>query len=418
MNYDECLAFIHSKSWQSTSPSLHRIENLLEEMGNPQDKLKFIHIAGTNGKGSVSAMTATVLSEAGYKTGLYTSPFILRFNERMRIDGVEISDDELIEITEFVKSKVEGMSEKPTEFDLVTAIAMEYFYRNDCDIVVLEVGMGGTFDSTNIIKSTEVTAITNIGLDHVAVLGENIADIAKAKAGIIKKDAEVILYNSGREVIDTVKKVCEEQNANLELVSFDNLIIKSRNLKAQVFDYADMKDVEIGLLGKFQANNAIMSIKIIEKLNRQGYKITEDNIRQGLKKAKWRARFEVLSENPLIILDGAHNEQGIKAFCESVEDYLGAYRKIFVLGFLADKNVRKMLVPCLSLADEFITVTPNSPRAMSAEDLAELIGEKAVAKNGVSEALVYAVEKADENTAICVFGSLYMAGDVIKKVSM
>ena len=237
MNYDEALTYIHSVCWKGTIPGLSRTRELLKRMGNPERKLKFVHIAGTNGKGSTAAMTASILRKAGYRTGLYTSPFLFRFNERMNVDGLDIADQELAEITEFVKPHAEAMAEHPTEFELVTAIAMEYFARHRCDIVVLEVGLGGALDSTNVIDPPEVAVICNIGLDHTEILGNTLEEVASAKAGIIKPGCQVALYQEAPSVDAVFEAACKEQGAKLHRADFDAIVPVSHGFDGQVFDY-------------------------------------------------------------------------------------------------------------------------------------------------------------------------------------
>ena len=225
MNYEEALNFIHSVSWKGSRPGLERTKELLLLMGNPEKKLKFVHIAGTNGKGSTASMTANILKKEGYKVGLYTSPFIFTFNERMRVDGENITDSELCEICEFVKPKTEKMADSPTEFELVTCIAFEYFYRKGCDIVVLEVGMGGELDSTNVIDSPEVAVITNIGLDHTEFLGDTVEKIAETKSKIIKENSVAVLYPSGEGVEKVIKERCKTVGADFKKAEFDKAVL-------------------------------------------------------------------------------------------------------------------------------------------------------------------------------------------------
>ena len=220
MNVTEAIEYIHSVCWKGSIPGLGRTQTLLAKMGNPEKKLKFVHIAGTNGKGSTAAMTASILRKAGYRTGLYTSPFIYRFHERMQVDGVEISDEDLAAVTEYVKPLAQSMEESPTEFELVCCIAFEYFYRQNCDIVVLEVGMGGALDSTNVIEVPEVAVITNIGLDHTEVLGDTVEKIAETKAGIFKENGRAAVYRSTPSVEKVFEDICAERNVSLKKADF------------------------------------------------------------------------------------------------------------------------------------------------------------------------------------------------------
>ena len=241
---------------------------MLEKMGNPEKKLKFVHIAGTNGKGSTAAMTASILRKAGYRTGLYTSPYIYRFHERMQVDGLEITDEELSEITEYVKPLAESLKEAPTEFELVCCIAFEYFVRKQCDIVVLEVGMGGAFDATNVIETPEVAVITNIGLDHTEVLGDTVEKIAETKSGIFKENGHAVVYRSTPSVEAVYEKVCAEKHVKLVKADFDSLRLKKHTLDGQVFDCGDRKDLVLPLLGDHQLHNASVVLSIVDTSRR------------------------------------------------------------------------------------------------------------------------------------------------------
>ena len=251
MNAEQAIAYIHSVCWKGSIPGLARTQELLEKMGNPEKKLKFVHIAGTNGKGSTAAMTASILNKAGYRTGLYTSPYIYRFHERIQVDGVEISDEDLTEITEYVKPLADSMAQSPTEFELVCCIAFEYFYRKKCDIVVLEVGMGGELDSTNIIDVPEAAVIMAMGLDHVKELGPTMADIARAKAGIIKEGGDVVIYGGNPEADPVFEEVCAQRSAKLHKADFSAIVPGPFGLDGQSFSYGAWKDLQIPLVGVY-----------------------------------------------------------------------------------------------------------------------------------------------------------------------
>ena len=283
MNAQEAIAYIHSVFWKGSIPGLGRTQTLLAKMGNPEKKLKFVHIAGTNGKGSTAAMTASILQKAGYRTGLYTSPYIYRFNERMQVNGQQIEDAELAQITEYVKPLADSMAEAPTEFELVSCIAFEYFLRQKCDIVVLEVGMGGALDSTNVIEVPEVAVITNIGLDHTDVLGDTVEKIAETKSGIFKENGHAVVYRSTPSVEAVYERICKEKNVTLHKADFDSLVLKSHDLFGQVFDCGSRKELELPLLGDHQLHNASVVLSVIDALIEQGWNITEENIRQGLR---------------------------------------------------------------------------------------------------------------------------------------
>ena len=290
MNAEQAIAYIHSVCWKGSIPGLGRTQELLKKMGNPEKKLKFVHIAGTNGKGSTAAMTASILSKAGYRTGLYTSPYIYRFHERIQVDGVEISDEDLTEITEYVKPLADSMAQSPTEFELVCCIAFEYFYRKKCDIVVLEVGMGGAWDATNVIEVPEVAVITNIGLDHTEYLGDTVEKIAETKSGIFKPHGHAVVYRSTPSVEAVYERVCAERDVSLRKADFDGLVLKAHTLEGQVFDCGSRKSLVLPLLGDHQLHNASVVLSIADTLIGEGWKISEQNICDGIRDVRWPVR--------------------------------------------------------------------------------------------------------------------------------
>ena len=415
MNYTEALEYIHSVCWKGSRPGLERTEELLRLMGNPEKNLKFIHIAGTNGKGSTASMSASILQDAGYTTGLYTSPYIFSFNERMRVNGENISDSELVEVVEFVKPLAESMEDKPTEFELVTCIAFEFFKRRNCDIVCLEVGMGGELDSTNVIESPVAAVITNVGLDHIEVLGDTVEKIAETKSKIIKEGTSAILYRNEESVEKVVEKRCNEVGATLARPDFDAIISVSADLDGQVFDYKNYKNIRLPLLGKHQLKNAATVLTLVDVLVEKGWNITRENIYHGIEKTVWQGRFEVVSHNPLFIVDGGHNPQCIEALLENVREYLGGRRLVVLTGVLADKDYEKMYAEMSEYTDEFVTVTPPNPRALDSESLAkylERFEKKSNACKTIEEGVRLAKNRAGENGVVLAYGSLYMVADI------
>ena len=322
MTLQQATDYIHSKFRKGAVPGLDRVRQLLGMLGNPEKKLKFIHIAGTNGKGSTAAMTASILTKAGYRTGLFTSPFIYRFHERIQLSGEQISDEDLVEVVEYVRNFAETMAEQPTEFELVVGIAMEYYARKQADIVVLEVGMGGEKDATNAIEVPEVAVITNIGLDHTDALGNTLEEIARAKAGIFKENGSAVVYRGTPGVEGVYDEVCRERNVKLRRADFDSLRRVSHSLEGQVFDCGDRKGLELPLLGDHQLHNAAVVLAVADTLMEQGWKITEEHIRQGMKEVSWPGRFDIVSRDPLFIIDGGHNPQCIEALVKNIQDYL------------------------------------------------------------------------------------------------
>ncbi len=417
MNYQETLEYIASINWKGSVLGLERIRELMDKLGNPQKELKFIHITGTNGKGSTAAFLSSVLIEAGYKVGLFTSPYIEVFNERMQINNCNISDEELAEITTYIRPFADAMEDKPTEFELNTAISLVYFQRNHCDIVVFEVGMGGELDSTNVIDFADVAVFTAIGLDHTEELGDTIEKIAATKAGIIKKNCRVVLCKQADSVSSVIRKKCWEMNAKLFVSEPQQVVFKGVTIDQQTFDYKELKGLTIPLIGTYQMENVAVALKVVEALRDGGWNISDEALRVGLSKTKWPGRFEVINRDPLFIVDGAHNPHGIRATKSSLVSIFKDKKLIFIFGVMADKDYPDMLDEILPLAKEVLCVTPDNPRALSAEDLAKIIQDKGVfsiVNDSIGEAVDKAFERAQQDDVIVALGSLYMIGDIKK----
>lgn len=416
MNYNEAIEYIHAVSWNKSRPGLSRTKELLRLMGNPQDELKFVHIVGTNGKGSTAKMLSSILTEAGYKTGLYISPYVLRFNERIQFNGEMIPDDDLSVITEYVKEFADSMEDHPTEFEIVTAIGFEFFKRCKADIVVLEAGMGGLLDSTNVISSPELVIITEIGLDHVGILGATVEEIAETKAGVIKEGTKVISFNTCAESEKVIANVCAQKNVPLYNPDFDNVKLVKASVDGLVIDSVEYKNLFVPLTGKYQLRNIAAVLKAVELL-KNNFDISEKDVYDGLKKTEWHGRFEKLCENPLVITDGGHNPQGIRAAVESFKMHFGSKKALVVFGVMGDKDVKSIISMVSQIADEVITVTPENPRAAKSSDLAKAFLEKGIkATDGVSahEGMKLAL-KESKGRIIFALGSLYMYPE-IKKV--
>ena len=415
MNVNEAIEYIHSVFWKGSIPGLSRTQELLKLMGNPEKKLKFIHIAGTNGKGSTAAMSASILQQAGYKVGLYTSPYIYRFHERMQVNGVEITDEELVAVTEFVKPLAESMEQSPTEFELVCCIAFEYFLRAGCDIVVLEVGMGGALDATNVIECPEVAVITNIGLDHTDVLGDTVEKIAETKAGIFKEGGNAVIYRGSESVEQVFEDICRQRNVGLKKADFDGLKLHSHSLEGQVFDCGERKHLQLPLLGVHQLKNAAVVLSVIDTLKEKGWNISEQNIRDGLQFARWPGRFDIVGRDPLFIIDGGHNPQCIEALMVNIQDYLKDRKVIALTGVLADKDYADMYKPVMPLVQEFVCITPPNPRKLEAAELAshlQSVGAKATACDSIESGVRTARELAGADGVVLCFGSLYTIGSI------
>ena len=415
MNVTQAIEYIHSFFWKGSIPGLGRTQELLRRMGNPEKKLKFVHIAGTNGKGSTAAMTASILKKAGYKVGMYTSPYIYRFNERIQVNGEQIADEDVAAVTEYVKQFAEAMTEKPTEFELVTAIGFEYFARQNCDIVVLEVGMGGALDSTNVIDTPEVAVITNIGLDHTDYLGDTVEKIAETKAGIFKNNGHAVVYRGTEGVEAVFERICAERNVSLKKADFDSLVLHSHSLEGQVFDCGSRKELFLPLLGDHQLHNASVVLSIADTLIEIGWNITEQNIRDGIRDVSWPGRFDIVGKDPLFIIDGGHNPQCIDALVVNIRDYLKDRKIIALTGVLADKDYGEMYRPMMPYIQEFVCITPPNPRKLEAAELAQhlrRVGATATPCETIADGVKLAIQKAGKDGVVLCFGSLYTIGDI------
>ena len=416
MNYEQALEYIHAVQWAGHKPGLSRTRTLLAALGDPQRQLRFVHIAGTNGKGSTAAMMASCLRKAGYRVGLYTSPFINRFNERIQVDGQQIGDQELVELVEKVRPAAEAMTDVPTEFEIITALGMLYFAQKQCDVVVLEVGLGGTLDSTNVIEHPECAVITALGMDHVKELGPTLADIAAAKAGIIKEGCPVVSYGGVPEADAVIRRVAAEKRAQLTEVDFGRLQVDGGDLDQVTFDFDGLDRVRLPLIGSYQPRNAALAITALRVMREKGWNIPESAIRAGLETVQWAGRFELLRHHPAFVLDGSHNSHGMTATVQSLRDRFPGQKFVFLVSIMADKDVDKMLELLAPLAVRFVTVAAHTPRAMPAQTLAEHIrryGCTAEAAPTIEAGVKRAVELGGEGP-VCALGTLYFSGDVRK----
>ena len=399
---------IHSHGRFSGKAGLHRIKALCDALENPQDKLKFIHLAGTNGKGSTATMIASVMEKAGYKTGLFTSPFLVKFNERIKINGQMISDSDLERFTEKVSKAEQNIKipegEKIGEFEFVTALAFLYFLEQKCDIVVLETGLGGSFDATNIIKKPEVSVITPISFDHMQVLGNTLSEIASTKAGIIKPNCRAVTAaNQVREVIEVLK------NVKPDIIEPEPVFQSKCDLKGGSFTFKNEK-YKISMIGEHQIQNAQTALQTIFELKNIGWNIPEKAIKQGLECAKISGRMEKIHEKPLILLDGGHNIDGVKSITSTVKTLLNDRKLYLIIGMILDKDVKACTSILNELSDSITVTEPNNPRAMKAKELAKCFNKKVDICQNSYDAFAKALEVSKED-AVIICGSLYLIGE-------
>ncbi|NLG10370.1 MAG: bifunctional folylpolyglutamate synthase/dihydrofolate synthase [Coriobacteriaceae bacterium] len=416
MDSDQAIKYINQREWRESRLGLERVSELLELMGNPQLETRFAHIAGTNGKGSVCIMLAESLMAAGYRTGLFISPYINVFNERIQVDGQAITDDALAKITERVRLYADQMSDHPTEFELIAAVAMQYFADQHCDIVVLEVGLGGRLDATNVIPVPEVAVIAPISLDHTAELGDTLEKIASEKAGIIKSGGCLVSAVQSPGVSEVINEICGNRGASLRAVDPAALVVQANNLTGQRFTYKHHQDLEIRLLGTYQPANAAVVIEVVECLRRKDWLISDDALRKGLLSARWPARFELVHQRPWFIIDGGHNPQGAVSLAANIRHYFADKPVDLIFGVMADKDIQTMLSAVLPLASRVFTVTADNHRAMPADQLAEYVRAsgltEVLACDSVEQAVTQAMQTADPDQVICAFGSFYIAGAI------
>ncbi len=416
MNYQEALKFLKETKSLGSKLGLGRLQQLLELLGNPEKNLKFIHLAGTNGKGSTAMMLSSILSTSGYKTGLYTSPYLTKVNEQIRLNGEVISNEAFAKVMKRIKETIHLMdqNEHPTEFEILTAAAFEYYASQKCEIVVLETGLGGELDATNVIPVPLVAVITNIGMDHMSYLGDSIAKIAKVKAGIIKEHGRVVSYEQCEEVKEVLDNRCREMDAMITYAQFDQIRAHEEHLTMQKFSYKDHVEVSLPLIGEHQRKNAAVVLETVQVLRSFGYHIPEEAVKRGLFQVSWPARFEILAKRPLVILDGAHNEQCIDELRKVFQNYVPDKKIIFVIGIMADKEYKSMIQKLVPISKTFITVKPNNERALDANTLATVIQSEngiATAKESIADGLMSALQSATPSDVICILGSLYMAGE-------
>ena len=429
MNYNEAMKYITEVGNFGSNYGLERTFRLLELLGNPQDNLKLIHVAGTNGKGSTTAMITKMLNGLGYKVGMYTSPFLEEFEERIQINGENIPKDVLAELVTYIKPYIDKVEEEgyehPTEFEMITVLMLLYFEREKIDFGVVEVGLGGRLDSTNVIIPI-VSVITSISFDHTNLLGNNLREIAGEKCGIIKRNIPTIVFPQQEEVMDVVIKKCEKENSKLYIVNFNDAELLDIVKGDKPFQKVKIKGekeyiLELPLLGEHQIYNLALAIKVMEVVEKQGFiHLNNKAIENSVREVMWKGRLEVLSNNPLIVIDGAHNIQGITTLKNNIQKYFNYKDVYLILGILADKDVEMMVKEITPLAKKVYAVTPHSIRAELAQDLRDEIikyNENCKAYEDYEEAFNNALKDAKENDLIIASGSLYMIGDMRKLIT-
>ncbi len=411
MNYEEARAYLENYTWSKSRNGLVRMKELMNRLGDPHKGLRFVHVAGSNGKGSTCAMLASVLKVAGYRTGLYISPHIEDFRERIQLNGENIPEDRLTEITGRLRSAVESMEGHPSWFEMVTAVAFCYFLEEKCDIVVLETGMGGEFDCTNIIDAPEAAVLTNIGLEHREFLGDTLKEIAGTKSGIIKPGCIAVAYDNQPEVRAVIERKARECAVPLVFADPSEVRLTGRNLDGQKFEWKG-GEYHLPLHGEHQLRNVSVVLETVRALRMQGWIIPDEAVRQGLADVHWPARFEILSRKPLFILDGGHNKQCAQAAAESIREYLPDDKVTLLIGIQEHKDYMGVLDTLLPVTEKCCCVTPPGGKGLPAAELAEIIigrGVPAVSFESISEAVRCCM---DEDNPVLAFGSLYTAGEI------
>lgn len=425
MNYKEARVYLDEVSKYGSVLGLESMRELLHRLGDPQNELKFIHISGTNGKGSVLAYLSTILSGAGYRTGRYISPTLFSYRERIQVDGEYIEKESLACHVTAIAAAAEDMQKaglpSPTVFEIETALAFLYFKEKRCDIVTLEVGCGGLLDATNVITTTLMEVIASISMDHTDLLGDTLAKIAAQKAGIIKPDTMVVSAQQKSEAAQVIEDTCKEQYCTLQMVDESKISNVHYGAEGQTFSYKTWENVAISLAGSYQIKNAALALEGVEALRKLGYALSDQQVREGLLHTAWRGRFTTLRRDPTVIIDGAHNPAAALELKESLERYFPGKTLYFVMGMFKDKDYAQVIDLTAPLARHIITVeTPGNPRAMPARELAEAVG-KVNPSVEWADSVAHGVEKAlamaGKEDAVIVFGSLSFLGEAADAVN-
>lgn len=419
MNYEEAREYLDQVSKGGSVLGLDNMRELLKRLGNPQDSLKFVHISGTNGKGSVLAYLSTVFKEAGYRTGRYISPTLFSYREKIQVNEKFIGREDLSRLTEKVKAAAEEMQNcaagDPTIFEIETALAFLYFVEQKCDIVILETGLGGALDATNVITTPVMEVIASISMDHMEFLGDTLGKIAYQKAGIIKPDTSVVSAMQQPEAMEVICNVCRERDCTFQAVDPEQIKDISYGYEGQSFSYKNWENIKISLMGSYQIKNAVLALEAINALRKLGYDLKDRAVYQGMKKAIWKGRFTLISKDPVILMDGAHNPAAAEELVRSLKLYYAGKKFYYIFGMFRDKDYAQVIRLTAPMAEHIITVqTPGNLRALPAAELKEAVAEvnpSVEAAESLHMAVNQVMERIDSDSVVVIFGSLSFLGE-------
>lgn len=419
MNYEEAREYLDQVSKGGSVLGLDNMRELLKRLGNPQDSLKFVHISGTNGKGSVLAYLSTVFKEAGYRTGRYISPTLFSYREKIQVNEKFIGREDLSRLTEKIKAAAEEMQNcaagDPTIFEIETALAFLYFVEQKCDIVILETGLGGALDATNVITTPVMEVIASISMDHMEFLGDTLGKIAYQKSGIIKPDTSVVSAMQQPEAMEVICNVCRERDCTFQAVDPEQIKDISYGYEGQSFSYKNWENIKISLMGSYQIKNAALALEAINALRKLGYDLKDRAVYQGMKKAIWKGRFTLISKDPVILMDGAHNPAAAEELVRSLKLYYAGKKFYYIFGMFRDKDYAQVIRLTAPMAEHIITVqTPGNPRALPAAELKEAVAEvnpSVEAAESLHMAVNQVMERIDSDSVVVIFGSLSFLGE-------
>ena len=426
MNYEEAMNFIQNTNKFGSVLGLDNIRELLERLGNPQDQLRVVHIAGTNGKGSTLAFLAGIFRESGYRAGRYVSPASFSYEERFRINEENISKKDLCFYMEKIKNVAEEMVKDglshPTMFEIETALSFLYFLDKKVDVVLLETGMGGRLDATNVVKKPSATVIASIGMDHMQFLGDTLEKIASEKAGIIKEGCPVISYDNTKEVNEVIKNKAKQMHAKVTFVNSAGIRVLQESLNGESFSYRSSdgrwyEKIELPLLGRHQINNAALALETLNVIKNY-YCISDFQTEDGMRKTIWRGRIEILEREPMVICDGAHNPDGAKSLLSFLQNNFTNQRLIYIMGVLSDKDYEQMVQILAPAADKIYTVAPDNPRALSSRELCNCISkyhQNVEERQRLAECLSEVRQKAEKDDVIIICGTLSFQNELINQ---